>query len=106
MDESLPDFTGRVVVVQMMTPLVSLALADARYERHLGKLYLVGRQVGSPQFPNWADGATHYIAPEHMAFFAVFDSLDLYLSRLAAHPYQPAPADAPQPRRGWFGRGA
>jgi len=102
-DESAPDFTGRVVVVALATSQSSLALEHVRYERQLGKLYLVGQQVAHPQFPNWADGATYYIAPEQIIFFAVFDSLADYLARAAARPPEPSPPAEP-PRRGWLGR--
>jgi hypothetical protein len=109
MDESLPDFTGRVVGVYVVAPPVSLALEQARYERHLGKLYLVGRQVANPDRPAWDDGVTYYIAPEQIAYFAVFDSLSLYLSRIAGFAAQVAAAQAANPtqqqKRGWFGRG-
>ena len=101
-DESVPDFTGKVVAVALATSQVSLALEQVRYERQLGKLYLVGRQVANPQHPNWADGATYYIAPEQIVFFAVFDSLDDYLRRSAALPSEPSPSE--QSRRGWLGR--
>jgi hypothetical protein len=104
-DESVPDFAGKVVAVQMVTPPVSLGLEQARYERHLGKLYLVGRQVANPQSPNWADGAVYYIAPEQIAFFAVFDSLAVYMARVAGHSAAHPPAGQDQQRRGWFGRG-
>jgi len=106
--ESFPDFAGKVLAVQLGTPPVSLSLEQARYERHLGKLYLVGRQVVIPQYPNWADGATYYIAPEQLSFFAVFDSLDVYLARVASFPRPTPPPEehGQQPhRRGWFGRG-
>ena len=105
MDESLPDFAGKVVAIQMVTPQVSLGLEQARYERHLGKLYLVGRQVTNPQSPNWADGAMFYIAPEQISFFAVFDSLQTYLARVAPHSSAQPRGDPDQHRRGWFGRG-
>jgi len=104
-DESFPDFTGRIVVVQLATPQVSFALEQARYERHLGKLYLIGRQVANPQHPHWSDGATFYIAPEQLSFFAVFDSLQAYLSRLAEFPSAPPPIEQDKRRRKWFGRG-
>ena len=106
--DSYPDFAGKVLAVQLGTPPVSLALEQARYERHLGKSYLVGRQVVNPQNPNWADGATYYIAPEQLAFFAVFDSLEAYLARVAAWPRPTPPQEGhgePPNRRGWFGRG-
>jgi hypothetical protein len=105
-DESFPDFTGKVVAVQLATPPMSIALEQVRYERQLGKLYLIGRQVGYPEYPNWADGATYYIAPEQISFFAVFDSVEIYLSRAAAwKPPQPHPVEQQPQRRGWFGRG-
>jgi hypothetical protein len=104
-DESIPDFAGKVVAVQMVTPPLSVGLEQARYERHLGKLYLVGRQVTNPQSPNWADGAVFYIAPEQISFFAVFDSLQVYTARVAAHASVQPPAGQDQHRRGWFGRG-
>jgi hypothetical protein len=103
--ESFPDFTGKVVTVQLGTPPASLALEQVRYERHLGKLYLVGRQMAVPERPNWADGATYYIAPEQIAYFAVFDSVNLYLARLAAFNAQATASVKTQPQRGWFGRG-
>ena len=104
-DESFPDFTGKVVCVQLATTPVSLALEHVRYERHVGKLYFVGRQVAHPKRPNWADGATYYIAPEQIAFFAVFDSLDKYLARAAAMSSEPPRPAGEQPhRRSWFGR--
>jgi len=104
-DESLPDFTGRVVVVYIVAPPTSFALEQVRYERHVGKLYLVGRQVADPQRPTWNDGATYHIAPEHIAYFAVFDSADLYRSRIAAFNAQMAAGATPPQPRGWFGRG-
>jgi hypothetical protein len=97
-DESHPDFTGKVVTVQIAAGMVSIALEGARYERQVGKLYLVGRQVADPKQPNWADGALHYIAPEQITFFTVFDSLESYLARASE------PVDEQPPRRGWFGR--
>jgi hypothetical protein len=102
-DESAPDFTGKVVAVSLATSQMALALDQVRYERQLGKLYLVGRQVANPQYPNWADGATYYIAPEQITFFAVFESLADYLARVAARPPEPSPPGEP-PRRGWLGR--
>jgi len=94
-DESVPDFTGKVVAVALGTPATSLALEQVRYERQLGKLYLVGRQVAQPHNPNWADGATYYIAPEQISFFCVFDSVADYLARTGGRP----PGD-PHGRRG------
>jgi hypothetical protein len=105
--ESFPDFTGKVVTVQLGTPPVSLALEQVRYERHVGKLYLIGRQVAVPERPTWVDGAICYIAPEQLTYFAVFDSLDVYLTRVAAW-YRPTPPQLgpgqQAKRRGWFGR--
>jgi hypothetical protein len=104
-DESFPDFTGKVVAIQLATPPMSLALEQVRYERQLGKLYLIGRQVAHPQYPNWADGALYYIAPEQISFFAVFDSLQTYLARAAAAwRSEPPSVQKQQQRRGWFGR--
>jgi|SRR5690242_18770052 hypothetical protein len=102
-DESTPDFAGKVVAVMLAEAQTSLALEQVRYERQLGKLYLVGRQVAQPSSPNWADGATYYIAPEQISFFAVFDSVADYLARTAARPTGPAPSDQ-QSKRGWLGR--
>jgi hypothetical protein len=102
-DESAPDFAGKVVAVALGTPQISLALEQVRYERQLGKLYLVGRQVAQPRNPNWADGATYYIAPEQISFFAIFDSVADYLARTAIRPTEPPPTDD-QLKRGWFGR--
>jgi hypothetical protein len=102
-DESTPDFTGKVVAVMLAEARTSVALEQVRYERQLGKLYLVGRQVAQPRSPNWADGATYYIAPEQISFFAVFDSVADYLARTASGPTEPPPTDE-QSKRGWFGR--
>ena len=102
-DESTPDFTGKVVAVMLAEAQTSLALEQVRYERQLGKLYLVGRQVAQPHSPNWADGATYYIAPEQISFFAVFDSVADYLARTGSRPVEPPRADD-QSKRGWFGR--
>lgn len=104
-DESFPDFAGKVVTVQIGTPPASFALEQVRYERHLGKLYLVGRQVANPKQPNWADGATHYIAPEQLSWFAVFNSVADYLARLASWAPTYSAPEAQPGRRGWFGRG-
>ncbi|HJZ93519.1 MAG TPA: hypothetical protein VKE40_21765 [Gemmataceae bacterium] len=103
-DESIPDFTGKVLAVQLATPPMSIALEQARYERQFGKLYLIGRQVGYPDYPNWADGATYYIAPEQISFFAVFDSLETFLARAAAAWKSAPPVDPHPQRRSWFGR--
>jgi hypothetical protein len=111
-EETVPDFNGKVVAIMLATTQVSLALEEVRYERQMGKQYLVGRQVAHPTYPNWADGATYYIAPEQITFFAVFDSLDRYLARAAAwQSVASAPPASPGPtaelqRRGWFGRRA
>src|SRR5205823_9423730 len=79
------------------------ALAEPRFERQAGKVYLVGRQLADPRFPNWMDGALHYVPREQIAFYTVFASVEDYLARLSAPA--PAPTPAAAPRRGWFDRG-
>ena len=82
--DSLPDFTGKVVVVYhagSRDPYSSSALISPRFERQGGRLFLRGEPAPGDTPNDWALGCRFCVAWEVVEAYLVFDSVEDYQDR-------------------------
>jgi hypothetical protein len=100
-DDGLPDFSGKVVFVQLPAEGYHWTLVEARFERQGGCWVLVGKpfHVGDD---HWTRGSTIGIRWKYVAYYAGFDSIEEVRARQQT---KPTTSDITKgPRRGWLGR--
>jgi hypothetical protein len=96
-DDYLPDFSGKVVVIQMPETSFGWTLLSPVFEKQGGKLFLVGKSV--PSAALWSSDGTVNVPWDNIVFYVVFDSLEVYKAKF--EQFQSPPSN--KHRRGWFG---
>lgn len=86
MKETEPEFAGKIVYLTTGARGEGgegLILDSPRFERQCGRMFLVG--IIPEQTANWISGISAAIAWDAVSQYLVFDSMDDYLVRVAAH---------------------
>jgi hypothetical protein len=98
-DDRLPEFAGKVVLVQLAYGLGQWAFPEPRFEMQGGQLFLVGRPVAEEAL--WTRQMTFCIPWRTVGYYLVFDSMEAYWS---FKEIQDTPPEAPVPKagRGWL----
>ena len=97
-DDRLPDFAGKVVLVQLASNLGQWAFPEPVFEMQGGQLFLVGKPI--PGEGLWTRQMTFCIPWRAIGYYLVFDSIEAYWS------FKEVPGtNRLKNRRGWL-RGA
>jgi len=101
-EESLPDFSGKVVIIAIPANGFGWTLLSPTFERHAEKLVVVGKPLGEKGQNPWGQDATVCIPWRYVAYYVIYPSIEAYRSR--STPDLPATKPARPARSGWLGR--
>jgi hypothetical protein len=83
-ETGLPDFTRKVAYICTDGGNVC-TLIDATFEKHEGRLFLVGKVAPTSTVADWFAGVRYAVAWDAVLQYAVFDSIEDYAVRVGRY---------------------
>jgi len=79
MQETYPDFNGKVISITIKDDTINRDLIDPHFENQAGRIFIVGTVPKEATESGWVEGCSCSIAWDRITDYFVFENLEAYL---------------------------